>query len=211
MLIVVIIIIIIIIIIRIVIITTITNTKDCEAGCGSCLFRRSVKDHTSTVIKELGTISMWESTKLSCGPTANWLSRQCSPDICIVTNITHLEENVFIWTLDRQWQIIDIRPTVISTTAHNIVNSVNNKLKRSLHSKNIHMTSPPAFITEGLEGGGLNVFIRKFRGVNSLIVPPPPPPPPPSSPSTWIMTGPLNRWVTSKKRRPRGRGRVSYR
>ena len=61
---------------------------------------------------------------------------------------------------------------MISTTAHNIVNSVNNKLKRSLHSKNIHMTSPPAFITEGLEGGGvLNVFIRKFRGVNSLIVP----------------------------------------
>ena len=40
------------------------------------------------------------------------------------------------------------------------------------------MTSPPAFITEGLEGGGvLNVFIRKFRGVNSLIAPPPPPPP----------------------------------
>ena len=205
MLIVVIIIIIIIIIIRIVIITTITNTKDCEAGCGSCLFRRSVKDHTSTVIKELGTISMWESTKLSCGPTAIWLSRQCSPDICIVTNITHLEENVFIWTLDRQWQIIDIRPTVISTTAHNIVNSVNNKLKRSLHSKNIHMTSPPAFITEGLEGGGvLNVFIRKFRGVNSLIAPPP-------FPFYMNNDRSLNRWVTSKKRRPRGRGRVSYR
>jgi len=54
----VVIIIIIIIIIRIVIIITITNTKDCEAGYGSCLFRRSVKDHTNTVIRELGTISM---------------------------------------------------------------------------------------------------------------------------------------------------------
>ena len=61
---------------------------------------------------------------------------------------------------------------MISTTAHNIVNSVNNKLKRSLQSKNIHMTSPPVFITEGLEGG-LNVFIKKFRGVNSLIAPHP--------------------------------------
>ena len=59
---------------------------------------------------------------------------------------------------------------MISITAHNIVNSVNNKLKRSLQSKNIHMTSPSVFITEG---GGLKVFIKKFRGVNSLIAPHP--------------------------------------